>query len=355
MVIPDWKTLTKDPAAQILVASILEWAAEYNLQDEWLLDFSLMILMNFKTGFRFRNDEFRDIDSTMKKGSSYALWFDQGIRDALKNSLIDFQLEKITIETFHEAYSGVKVEEFLFQCKDFEFGPTAWFPNLKSRKNFVEETTSKFDRWCKGILELDRYPTLNEEGIRNELEKYCDNIEQKAAERDEDFPVMPFSVGIVFGATWVPCKMSREDFIEMFMDNALQGFEKGKKMALSLKTLDKGEFDSVLSIYCDKIQRKFPKNYGKTPAKYGEVDRDFVWLVDSQVIPAKSFSEIALDYPGTTPDAVKRAVARLCTAVGKTRRTQPKTGRPKGVKEKHPRRRVQKIPRRKARKNRLDQ
>jgi hypothetical protein len=343
MLIPDWKTLKSDPAAQPLVKSLELWSAEYNLTDEWCLDFSLMILINFKVNFRFQNHDFRDLTETLLKANTFALWFDEGIREALRHSLVDFQFEKVMLSKWHTAFSDLEVPEFHFKHKAFECNPVTWFPFSKSRSDFIDDTTRRFDRWCKGIKGIDRYSSLDETEFRNRLQGYCNNTEQVLSQGVEDYPFQPFSVDILFSATWYPSKVARENFIEMFVDNLKQGFDKAKQMAESLKTLDSESFELALFSYCNRVEQNLPDYYAKTPKKYKDSDRDFIWVVDNQIPPAKGHGEIAKELESeTTPEAVRKAVVRLCSKIGKQRRISAPTGRPKGIKETFPRHRAEK-------------
>jgi hypothetical protein len=148
----------------------------------------------------------------------------------------------------------------------------------------------------------------------------------------------------VFSSTWKPSEIEREQFIENFLSELRQEFEKYKQIAESLNSLEKDRFETKLSNYCNRVERHMPKNYAKTPAKYTD-NTHFEWLVDYQIPPYKDYKEIAEQIDITKRPsvyAIKKAIKRLSDTIGLTLRKAPRTGRPKGIVETKKRHRVEK-------------
>ncbi len=79
-----------------------------------------------------------------------------------------------------------------------------------------------------------------------------------------------------------------------------------------------------------EIENAAPKNWNKTPQKYSE-NRHFEWLIDFQVSPCKSYTEIAKENK-VDLKTVREAVQKLAKTIGISIRKANRTGRTKGTK-----------------------
>jgi hypothetical protein len=349
--IPDWNSLKSKDDAQNLFRSLENWAKAYNLNEDWCLDYALLALSNFNSYLdgRFKDFDFQAI--TQKKINNYTFHFEHGIREALRNALYDYKHEKV-ISNLWKINEDLKVIPFNFKHKAFENIPATWFPLTTRRKEFFDETLVNYQHQINEIKHLDQFKNIDKEHHRITLNNYCNEIEKlKSENNNEDllprYPPFPNISGgiIIYSAVWKPSLENRESFIRNFIIELNRRFGHIKRMARSLETIGKDDFESALWIYCNKVEKNIPKNYAKTPTKYSS-QTHFEWLIDYQVPSVKEYREIAEEIDANnrpTVDAIKKGIKRLSCLIGISLRKNKSLGRPKGVVEIRKRHRVKKI------------
>jgi len=97
-----------------------------------------------------------------------------------------------------------------------------------------------------------------------------------------------------------------------------------------LNTFTKRKFNAKLTYYCNEIEKSLPENLKKTPQKYSE-NKHFEWLIDFQVTPCKSYTQIAKENKADLK-TVREAVQNLAKIIGISLRKANRTGRTKGTK-----------------------
>jgi hypothetical protein len=154
----------------------------------------------------------------------------------------------------------------------------------------------------------------------------------------DDFKFGPLS--------WHPLYQTREVFTREAIAKfkGLAGYlkelaESDERRDDRLKSLKRTDFEAELSVFCDRVEGKLPPAYRKTPVRTS-FNLHLTWLIDFQVPPTKTHSEIRASMPESrrpTVDAIRKAVGRSAQELGIDPRRPPKSGRPKGARDRGPR------------------
>ena len=329
----DWKTIRADKQAKFFCESIEKWADEYNLREEWCLDFVLQFLIYFWAAIK--NDEkFKKSELDFTRAQSYWAQYESLLQLALDESLHSLHM-KIFTRDIDENELGEKIPNFHFKVKQVEY-TTRWFPTINTRKFFFDETSDQFTNYYKGLKKLTESRDIDETTFRLGLEEYCDEIEQGTKTKEHQIIFKPHEVlaseGLIIHQDyWEPWKATREEFIEEFMIDLRQKYEKYKEISKDLHAVKTDDFKSKLAIYCNKVERLIKKYCRKTPAMYSD-KKHFEWLVEFQVPPLKSYGQITEEQAvddKISISGVKKAVSKLARAIGINLRKAPRTGRPR--------------------------
>jgi hypothetical protein len=341
--IPDWAALESDPNAESLCNAIMNWSKEYNLTNDWCLDFALLVLINFVAAFKFDTEEFDDKQTILTKASHYAFLFKYYLNDSLRVSGTDYHLKNLSKELWKLADSEIVVPNFTFKHQEFEFCSEPWFPYINRRSVYLDETIQRFNRITEEIKDFARSFHINE-SLRQELDRYCDEVEKRKSSEPDQIPSMVFKLTHLgledYSDSWDPLRSGRENFIANFISKIDENTERVRKIYNSLKPLKIKTFELSLTVYCNKVERSFRENYKKTPRK-SNYHTHFQWLIEYQVPPCKSHKRLANELSfgkKLTDSAVRKALERLASSIGLTLRDALRTGRTRGVKEARPRR-----------------
>lgn len=163
------------------------------------------------------------------------------------------------------------------------------------------------------------------------MENYCDEIEKQKAENINASNFDPVVIEEVGTFAWIASEQDRVQFIEKTCAKFETRIKKNNEALKSLETFTKGHFETELTRYCNDIEKSLPKEWVRTPMKYSD-DKHFEWLVDFQVKPEKSYTEIAKDEDIKARKTVREAVEELARTIGISLRQSKRTGRPKGTK-----------------------
>jgi hypothetical protein len=344
---PTFQKMAKRKGASSLAKSLREWAESQNLADDWCLDFALSVLMNYWVLLspRFGGLDPGSIDVSESASIKYSCEWVLG--EATKNALDDYRREKLLVPIWNFD-DDLDLPEFKYVHRDFKFGPARWSPLSQFRKSFTEDTLKKLDETVLRVREIGEDHDAEYTYWKALAGRYCDQVEDQAIQ-GRNKPIYPLTAVSnsghgLFSSSWDPSQ-SREMFIKQFLKGLRRAIENNKRMASSLKSFRRKDLVKQLSIYCDRVEKKMPVNYEKTPAKY---DRDlpnavyapyidfhlpFAWLVDFQVPPEKDYKTI-FETSGlegrTTKNAIKKAIQKSASDLGLRLRHAPRTGRPIG-------------------------
>lgn len=346
--IPDWKTLEADKDAQMLCKSILSWANEFNLKDEWCLDFAVSALLHMKSFLEYEPEDFTNYDSA--KINMYFHYFKSRQENAVNGAVHRVYSDEI-LPDFFTVDEELEIKPFQFKHKSFEYPEVIYFPHIEKRAKFIEQEKEKFLSLIRDIKEFDGlYKDVNSVAIEKSLNEYCADIADSNSKTEKNYQLLhkpyecKFNSLLLFCSIWDSLQMTQEDFVKNALVEIELSFEKIKRMAQSLDTIKKSEFDNALWLYCEKTEKGLPDYYEKTLTKYSD-EKHFIWLIDFQVPPVKTFREIKdeIDIQDSmNVSGVERGIRKLAKTIGLTLRKSPKTGRPKGVVELRKRHRVKK-------------
>lgn len=333
-IVPNWQELKRKKDAESLCKSLEAWAKEYNLNDDWCLDFALDILRKFKSKFDFRLPSFDGTDLSNEKIKFFHASYEKEVESSIFEAVLDYRRNEILVYTYSCFDDAKELPTFEYRWRDFDVQRQIWLPRISSRKEFVAEMYNQLER-AKNLLydaiKLWGYSNKEEllhleERCRIWLENYCNHLEQKADEID----IKPIVIKELGEFTWLPSKKSREQFIEETLAELKNLIIKINKAVKSLETFTKADFETKLTKYCNAVEKSLPKTWIRTPQKYSE-DKHFDWLVDFQVSPYKSYAQIAKEN-NTELNSVRGAIKILADLIGITLRKSKRTGRPKGSK-----------------------
>lgn len=346
--VPDWKTLKADKDAQMLCKSILSWANEFNLKDEWCLDFAVSVLVHMKCLLKYEPEDFTNYNSA--KVNIYFHDFKSKQQNAVNSAVYRMYSDEILLD-FFMIDEELEIKPFKFKHKSFEYPDVTYFPNIEKRAKFIKHEKGKFLSLIRDIEEFDDlYKDVNFVAIEKSLNEYCADITDLNSKTEKNYQLLhklyecKFNSLILFCSVWDSLQMTQEDFVKNALKEVELSFEKIKRMAESLETLKKSDFENALWLYCEKTEKGLPDYYEKTLTKYSD-EKHFIWLIDFQVHPVKTFQQIKdeIDIQDNIKvSGIEKGIKKLAKTIGITLRKSPKTGRPKGVVELRKRHRVKK-------------
>lgn len=140
---PKWSELRKKEKAKNLCAALKDWAEKWNLTDDWVLDFAIDMLRNFRAKFLngWENDFKRNSYNERFFITQFNNWrYSNGDWDrALLNLRQDGSLRQFQIAVeFNQP-------AFTFEYGDIKVSET-WFPNWKHKKAFRDEMMERFNK-----------------------------------------------------------------------------------------------------------------------------------------------------------------------------------------------------------------
>jgi hypothetical protein len=332
-IVPSWRKLRNRADAKALCQSLETWAESFNLNSEWLLDFALSMLCAFKAEFDFKLTNYKS-----DQASFWQLYYGLEIKDATNTAISDYSNNEVWTNKLSGFDDMGKIPEFEYRWRDFIFPSSTWLPRTNSRQDFVKEMNEKlletinYLHKSKNFWNYSNDVQLNYHlnRCRKYIESYCDQIEKQKSERIDESNFLPFDYNLV-KATWFPSKKTRKHFVEENIAELKIQIVNINKAVESLKDFTKKDFRAKLTEYCNKIEKSLPENWKKTPQKYSET-RHFEWLVDYQITPFKSPTEIAKEN-NVGLKTVRGAIIGLAEMIGITLRKTKPTGRPKGSKD----------------------
>lgn len=338
-IIPSWKELKTRKDAEALCQSLENWAKEYNLNEDWFLDFALGILRKFKCSFDFELAKFKEENSSLRPIQLYWLNYQRKVRDSIRSTITNYWLSEVWLIKWVEIDDLVKLPAFEYRWRNFELHPMTWLPQRELRQEFAQKAREKLDEEIEHFNYLFMYWHYSDDGQLNDLlglcqrdlENYCNHIKQLESENVSESDFQPIDFEGIGKAVWFPSKQDRKEFVENTLTELKIRIEKTNKAAQSLKTFTKRHFETALTKYCNDIEKYLPKELGKTPMKYSE-NKHFEWLVDYQIPCYKSYTEIAKEN-SVDLKTVREAVQKLAKKVGISLREAKHTGRTKGAKD----------------------
>ncbi len=338
-IVGDWLDLKDQESAAKLSAALTDWAMANNLNEDWIIDFILMLLKNLKVAFDTVMFNLTEISVDESATLEYSYIFESVFNKAKSEALLEHHSRRVMINIWRYDESP-QYPPFEFKYKDFVMKPVTWFPHIIVRPQFISDFGSKFESVFRALRDLDKFPDFDAKSYYPKLETHCDSVEAALKNNLDRSSVPPCSVchldELVFNAaTWDPSILTRAEFIREYTKELTRGFEFFKAMAKSLDSKVRSHLDLKLFSYCNQVEKLVPKTYERTREKYNNTH--FHWLVDFQIPPYKSYKQIALGEPEgrqISEDAVRKAILRLSKVLGLKLRAAPKTGRPKGIIEK---------------------
>jgi hypothetical protein len=338
-IIPNWKELKIRKDAEALCTSLQRWATEYNLNENWFLDLALGILRIFKSEFDFKLPIFVWTNTRPDEERSHRINYEWEIRDSISKAISDYWNDEVLRNKGLGFDDLGEFPEFEYRWRDFELPPSTWLVRVSSRRGFVEEMQDKLQEKVAYLSHFNQLWSYSNgvklihllESKRKRIENYCDCIEQQKSENIDENVFPPIDFEAIGKFVWVPSKQIREQFVEGTLSELKIQIEKNQKALKSYESFTKKHFEAELRKYCNKIEKALPKNWEKTPQKYSE-DKHFEWLIDFQVTPCKSYTQIAKEN-NVDLKTVREAINGLEKIVGITLRKAKHTGRPKGSKD----------------------
>lgn len=261
------------------------------------------------------------------------------IIDSIPKAISDYRNDEVLRNKWLGFYDLGEFPAFEYRWRDFELPPLTWLVRMSSRKGFVEEMQDKLQKKVAYLRHFNQlWSYSNDEKLihlleskRKYIESYCDYIEQQKSENIDENVFPPIDFEAIGKFVWFPSKQIREQFVEGTLAELKIQIEKNRKALKSYESFTKKHFEAELTKYCNKIEKSLPKNWARTPLKYSE-EKHFDWLVDFQVTPCKSYTQIAKEN-NVDLKTVREAINGLAKIVGIARRKAKHTGRPKGSKD----------------------
>lgn len=338
-IVPAWKELKTQKEAEALCQSLETWAKDYNLNADWFLDFALGILRAFKSSFDFKLSMNKITDLSLTPVRFWRVNFELAVRDSITQAISEYWSDEVWINKWFGFDDLNELPAFEYRWKDFKLAPLTWLPRMSSRKGFVEEMREKLQATINYLhnaqLHWNYYSDNNQlnhllERCRARLNNYCSEIEKQVSENTNEAVFPPFEYDDSVKTRWIPSKQNREQFVEENIVELKIRIININKAFESCKTFTKRDFQSKLTDYCNEIEKSLPENWKKTPQKYSE-NKHFEWLVDFQVAPCKSYTQIAKENE-VDIKTVREAVQNLAKTIGILLRKANRTGRTKGAK-----------------------
>lgn len=338
-IIPNWKELKTRTDAKPLCTSLENWAKEYNLNEDWFLDFALEILRAFKSEFDFKLQNFAWTNTSSNEARSHRIYYELEIRDSISKAISEFWREEVWRNEWLGFDDLDTLPAFEYRWRDFELPPLTWLVRMCSRKGFVKEMQDNLHEKVENLQhsnQLYRYSNNAElnrliENKRRYLESYCDYIEQQKSENIDESIFPPVNFEAIGKFVWLPTTQVREQFVEETITELKTRIDENHKALKSYETFTKKHFKAEITKYCNNLEKLLPKDWVRTPVKYSE-EKHFEWLVEFQVTPCKSYTQIAKEN-NVHLTTVKENVEKLAQKISISLRKAEHTGKPKGTKD----------------------
>jgi hypothetical protein len=274
--ISDWKTLQSNPDAKSLCALLLQWAEKWNLNEEWCLNFALDVLRRFKTEL---------IDNLSLK--------------------MEFLEENSTFG--------------LYEYEEFQDEGSAWKLALFSLKY---ENAGKKHNYSTQVPKSPEFKfiwTQESKGKRVAIFEIKDN--------------------------WSPTIFTKESFKKRVENQLWSKFfnyftKKSDSLVGQISEVSRklNEFQKRVNKYTSKVESLYKNVAIPSVLKKGG-DKHFRWLIKYQIPPVKSYEKLSKEN-SVTRKAISDAIKGASKIIGLTLRHAQKSGRPKGTKDSHKRRRA---------------
>lgn len=329
--IPDWQFLTKDINAEKLCNIIRDWGTEYNLSDEWLLDFALLTLKEFENEI-FQYYDGKNLEELAQEPiSRYLYIYNDFIETSYRSASSDFYLYFIAPEFLESANYENELPIFDYWRSELLLEPVIYYP-FSFREEFIRKTKQEIMFRIDDLKMISNYG-LNINALKKQILDHCNNIRTYIKDGVRDYlPSYEFKIEHIrlFSETWYPAKCSEDEFVKEVCNKILSTFEDWKTASQNIEKFSESDFDLKLALYCDKVDRKMPPNYSKTPKKYTD-STHFRWLAKYHVKPCKSYNEMVNEYKGIySKDQIRKGIKDIYKKIGLTEREHKPAGRPKG-------------------------
>ena len=337
--IPSWKELKNQPSATALCASLENWAKEYNLNEDWFLDFALNILRFFKSEFDFQLANFAWINTSLNEARLHRTIYESEVRDSISTAISEFRREEVWKNEWLGFDDLDTLPAFEYRWRNFALPPLTWLIRMCSRKGFVVEMQDKLNekvehiRYSHQLYSYSNDEQLNHliENKRKYLESYCDYIEKQQSENIDESIFPPANFEAIEKFFWLPSKQTREKFVEATLLEIKTQIEENHEAHKSYETFTKRHFKAEITKYCNDLEKSLPKDWVKTPVKYSE-EKHFEWVVEFQITPYKSYTQIAKEN-NVHLTTIKENVEKLAPKIGILLRKAEHTGKPIGTKD----------------------
>lgn len=332
-VVPNWKSLKKQSSASDLCKLIVAWAETYGLNEEWVLDFVIGILINFKVSCDTELVNYVIEEPTYHKSFACYQKYRHEVLESPRKVAHDVRWSQIWNDAFDNG-SKLELPAFKYKWRSFQFPEVRWNPRTEKRakfKNQVYETLYELKQRAKfaGEIAFDfssdsaRIFFLKNE---NQITQYCNEIEGWLPDLNEE-TVPRIRIGFEAGPAWYPSMESRSDFTKRAMDNLKESISTWAKINTDLKSVTKTHFEKALNAYLNMVTKSVPAEWVKAPKK-NSGKKHFEWLVDYQVRPSKSYRRIAAENE-VDLKTVREGVSRAAEILGLELRKPKRAGRPK--------------------------
>jgi hypothetical protein len=334
-IIPNWEELKTDENAATFCQQVENWAKQNNLYEDWILDFIVKLFRNLLDtpenelfGFTKRYSE--DLKEGKNIDHCFETIYEEAIKTAFQTSIYgiveDDKLFRICVKDTENQ------PHFKYRWKGFEFNGTLWLLIYDSRTKFNNEMTEKFEQRKKMLYEQHKqfcYQSIISD-FTNYLNSYCDQVLSEIEHGKPEEYLEPHKKSFIELKSWFPSKLSRDEYIEDTVSEMEAAIIDLKKQVKGLKFVTKTHFKIKLKEYCDNIEKNRPSDLVKTPQKYGGY-KHFEWLVDYQMPPTKSYTEIKIKN-NVDLKTVREGIKNAAQLIGLNLRKALHTGRRKGSK-----------------------
>jgi len=344
-VVGTWAELQKEDSAASVCRSLKAWSIKNNLNEGWVVEFVLMLFKNLIASLDPLMNSLAFISEDDAKNMNERFQCEAQVREAFGKTMMEHHSLRVTKNLWEFPEDLPELPHLEFKYRDLVLPPRSWSFYTERRKEFSDHVLDHFDSVSAALKDLDNYPSIDVKSYREGVRNYCESVDTSDKNGGQEGKAHTIRVHpnlILHSATWNPASQSKSEFVRAYLKGLKSGFDHLKQMANSIDSKAREQLESEIYSYCNKIALRKPASYERTPRKHSG-NRDFIWLIDVQVPPVRTYQEIASSYKQgneVTASGVQKAVKRLAKAIKLDLRVSPRTGRPKGVREVGKRRRV---------------
>jgi hypothetical protein len=182
LLIPDWKTLLSDTEAKELCSRLTIWAKKYNIFEDWILNFALLILRKAKISIDSIPVE--DIETTRNQYYLSYFHYEYFKDSTLRKALGSYVWGELNPDPFNFSKEPSDTLKFEFNRFDLEINDR-WFPLVTTQQEFVKRVQNEFFKQRFQQFELDLSESGDFESFAKTIEKTNDINKQFALDLKE--------------------------------------------------------------------------------------------------------------------------------------------------------------------------